>query len=87
MKKFTDGTIECEALRYTGRNLMDVIEFIPGYNIEEDFLINELTIQAYPGTVQVFKGDWILKVDSDNFFALSDLQFGESYREIKSKKE
>lgn len=61
MPMFRKKPMELEARQYTGKNGTDLLAWMGGTELEEDFTGDDITIHTLNGPVRAEKGDWIIK--------------------------
>ena len=68
MPKFRKKPVVIEAHQYDGFNGTQLLSWIQGTELEEDFLGNYIEIKTLEGTMRADKGDWIIQGVKGEFY-------------------
>lgn len=68
MPKFRKKPVVIEARQFDGRNGIELLGWIGGTELEEDFLGEYLEIKTLEGIMRADKNDWIIKGIAGEFY-------------------
>ncbi len=65
---FRKKPVVIEARQYTGRNGTELLGWVHGTELEEEFTGDSISITTLEGTMRADKGDWIIKGVKGEFY-------------------
>lgn len=71
-----------EARQYTGLNGTELLGWIGGTELEEEFLGDHIEIKTLEGTMRADKGDWIIRGVAGEFYPCKPGIFDETYEKV-----
>lgn len=80
--KFRKKPVVIEARQYTGLNGTELLGWIGGSELEENFFGDYIEIKTLEGTMRADKGDWIIKGVKGEFYPIKDEIFRETYEAV-----
>ncbi len=81
MPKFRKKPVVIEAMQYTGRNAVDVMEWAQAPEISEAFG-GGIEIETLEGVMRADVGDWIIKGVKGEFYPCKPDIFAATYDEV-----
>lgn len=82
--KYRKKPIVIEAVRWTGKNLEEVIRFLDVPQLTNDFLEHYIEIETLEGTMRANLGDWIIKGVKGEFYPCKPDIFKQTYEPVES---
>jgi len=73
--------IKVNSIQWKGNNAMEIIDFLGGAYINENFWNNKLTLHSLSGTYQMQLNDWI--INNGMFKPCSKEHFAENFEQLK----
>lgn len=80
--KFRKKPVVIEARQYTGRNATELLGWIGGTELEEDFLGDYIEIKTLEGTMRADKNDWIIQGVKGEFYPCKPDIFALTYEPV-----
>lgn len=84
--KFRKKPVVIDAIQYTGRNLRDVLEFVPDVvRADNGFVDDFLYIKTLEGEMRAMPGDWIIKGVKGEFYPCKPDIFAATYEPAETQ--
>ncbi len=80
--KYRKKPIVIEAIQWTGKNIDEVLRFMPKVDIGQKHQEEELTIITLEGNMTTSKGDWIIKGVKGEFYPCKPDIFEATYEKV-----
>lgn len=84
MGMYRKKPVVIEARQYVGNNGTELLGWIGGTELEEDFLGDYIEIKTLEGTMRADKGDWIIKGVKNEFYPCKPDIFEATYDPVPS---
>ena len=81
--KFRKKPIVIDAEQYNGLNGTQLLGWINGIELEEDFFGSYIEIKTLEGTMRADKGDWIIKGVKGEFYPCKPDIFAATYEALR----
>ncbi len=82
MPKFTTVPKTVEAMQYTGRNAQEILIWMKGSELEEDFLGSFIRVTTQTKIIEVEHTDWVVEEEPGVFVALPNECFQNEYKPV-----
>lgn len=82
MPQFRKKPVVIEARQYTGRNGTELLGWVGGSELEEEFTGDSIEIKTLEGTMRADKNDWIIKGVKGEFYPCKPDIFAATYEYV-----